>query len=324
MGKLDELRRSALSNIDESMGGGRNEVIPRVLGGGPRSAPARLQGITRSNSAAEIPLEKIVPDPDQPREEFDPEALQRLAESLKTRGQLQPIRVRWVESAERYMIVCGERRWRAAELAGLPTMSCVIADGPVSPSELLALQLVENLLREDLRPLEQAKGFKALMDANGWSGNQLAKSLGVAQPSVVRALALLELPDAIQDQVEGGTLAPATAYELSKVEDPEAQRDLAERVVTEGLNRAEVVEAVREVKATEKSRGGKATGGKGKASKPSKPTRLPAEIKHRGNGGCRVLVQTTAKTVAGDVVAALRELADRLEREAGERAQEAA
>ena len=320
MGKLDELRRSAVSNIDESMGGGRSEAIPRVLVGGPRSAPTRLQGITRSNSAAEIPVEKIAPDPSQPREEFEPEAIERLAESLKTRGQLQPIRVRWSEDIERYTIVCGERRWRAATLAGLPTMSCVIMDAPASPSELLAMQLVENLLREDLRPLEQAKGFRALMDANGWSGNQLAKALGIAQPNVVRALSLLELPVVVQDQVEQGSLAPATAYELSKIEDPEEQRELAARVVTEKLNRAETVEAVKQVAGQAKGRGGT----KARVRTKGKPERLPSEIKERGPAGCRVVITTVARHAMTDVIADLRAVADRLEAEMSTAAQDAA
>ena len=86
-----------------------------------------------------IPIEKIQSDPDQPREEFESEALDRLAESLKVRGQLQPIRVRWDEGRGVYVIIIGERRWRAAVQAGLPTMSCVVHDGSVDPGELLAL-----------------------------------------------------------------------------------------------------------------------------------------------------------------------------------------
>jgi ParB family chromosome partitioning protein len=326
MGKLDELRRSAVSNIDESMGGGRSEVIPRVLVGGPRSAPARLQGITRSNDVAQIPVEKIAPDPDQPREEFDPESISRLAESLKTRGQLQPIRVRWVEEISLYTIVCGERRWRAATLAGLPTMSCVIMDAPASPSELLALQLVENLLREDLRPLEQAKGFRSLMDANGWSGNQLAKALGIAQPSVVRTLALLDLPTVVQDQVEQGSLAPATAYELSKIEDPEEQRELAARVVTEKLNRAETVEAVKQISQgnPRKSRGEGKASGKPTSKAKGKPTRLPAELKHKGPAGCKVTITTAARHTLADVVADLEVIVARLRAELDTTAQDAA
>ena len=210
----------------------------------PRPAGA-LQGVAKSKNAVEVPLDKIVPDPDQPREEFDPEALERLADSLKARGQLQPIRVRWDEARSKYVLICGERRWRAARIAEMTTMSCVVSEGPLDAGELLALQLVENCLREDLQPIEQARAFKALMDKNGWSGNQTAKALGIAQPTVVRALALLELPGLVQDQVEQGTLAPATAYEIGKVEDPETQQEIAARVVSEHLSRSEAIEAVR-------------------------------------------------------------------------------
>jgi ParB family chromosome partitioning protein len=320
MSKLDELRRSALSNIDESMGGNRPAagVMPRAYAGGPQPAPSRLQGITRSNHAAEIPTGKIIRDAGQPREDFSPEAIERLAESLRTKGQLQPIRVRWSEEADRYIIICGERRWRAATLAGLPTMSCVIADAPTTPAELLALQLIENLLREDLRPIEQAKGFRSLMETNGWSGNQLSKALGVNQSTVVRALSLLDLPAVVQEKVEQGGIAPATAYELSKVEDAEVQRDLAERVVAEGLNRSEVAEVVKRVAAKAGGRG--AT----KAKTRGKPARLPAEVRHRSPNGCRVVVHTTGKHAMADVVAALQEFADRLRAEMANSAQDAA
>ena len=267
MGKLDDLRRSALGNIDESMGGGR--TAPAIHGAsppGPRPVSARLQGIVRSVNAAEIPLDRIAPDPDQPREEFEPEALDRLAESLKTKGQLQPIRVRWDEGRGLYVIVAGERRWRAATMAGLKSLACVIADAPAEPGELLALQLIENCVREDLRPIEQAKAFRALMDLNGWSGNQVAKVLGIAQPNVVRALALLDLPAPVQDRVERGELAPSAAYEVSKLEDPDVQAEVATMAVASGMNRAEVVQAVR-AHADRSS-----TRPKGKGGKPKRMT----------------------------------------------------
>jgi ParB family transcriptional regulator, chromosome partitioning protein len=244
MGKLDELRRTGAATAAESMGAG----VPSILGvsaPGPAPVPARLQGIAKAKDVALIPLAKIGPDPDQPREEFDPEALQRLADSLRERGQLQPIRVRWDEGRGQYVIVCGERRWRAAEMAGLPTMSCIIMEGAIEPSELLALQLIENCVREDLKPIEQAKAFRTLMDRNGWSTRDLAAKLAIVQPQIVRTLALLDLPDTIQEKVEQGALAPATAYEISKVEDPAAQAELAARVVAEGLSRQETVAEVR-------------------------------------------------------------------------------
>ena len=207
MGKLDELMKASRGIASESMGRPQAAAaMHRASAPAAAPMPDRLQGIARSKNAAEIPLDKIDRDPDQPREEFDPEALARLAESLRARGQLQPIRVRWDEARSLYVIVCGERRWRAARMAGLPTMSCVIMDGPISPAELLSLQLVENLVREDLKPIEQAKAFRAVMDLNGWSTHDVARELAVDQSSVVRALALLDLPAAVQEQVEQGTL----------------------------------------------------------------------------------------------------------------------
>jgi ParB family transcriptional regulator, chromosome partitioning protein len=244
MGKLDELLQTTGANIDESMGAGRRR--PGVMHSATPSVPDRLAGISRSKDAAEIPTAKIDRDPDQPREEFDEESLARLAESLKARGQLQPIRVRWDEGRGVYVIVCGERRWRAARMAELSTMSCVIVDRPIEAGELLAIQLIENCLREDLRPIEQAKAYRSLMQANGWSGNQLARELSINQSNVARALALLDLPELVQAKVEQGALTPSVAYEVSKLDDPEQQREVAEKAVAEKLTRAEVVAEIRQ------------------------------------------------------------------------------
>ena len=302
MGKLDELLRSGGSNIAESMGAGLERGDKSAL---TSSAPARWQGVAKSKNAVEVPVDKILPDPDQPREEFDPEALERLADSLKARGQLQPIRVRWDDTQGKYVLICGERRWRAARIVGMTTMSCVVTEGPIDAGELLALQLVENCLREDLQPIEQAKAFKALMDKNGWSGNQTAKALGIAQPTVVRALALLELPEPVQEQVERGALAPATAYEIGKVEDPETQREIADRVVSEHLSRAETIAAVR---AAAESSPAKPAKGRtvGRAGKVPMSRTLKA-------AGCRITVEHR-KGVDDELLAlALREALDQVE-----------
>jgi ParB family transcriptional regulator, chromosome partitioning protein len=290
MSKLDEMRRGAGANVGESMGAGR---IPgqAMHGAYPVSGiPARLQGIAKSKDAAEIPIGKIIPDPDQPRKEFTEAELARLVESLKQRGQLQPIRVRWDDGRRAYVIICGERRWRAAERAELPTMTAIIMDGPISPADLLAIQLCENCLREDLKPVEQARAFKALMDQYGWTATQVGRELGIDQSSVSRALKLLELPGPVQEMVEQGAMSAATAYEVSKLDDPDAQREVAGRIVAEDLSRAEAIEAVREAS------GRSAGGGKGKgrgASKagPPKPktfrtavARLTVEPKRTASG----------------------------------------
>jgi ParB family chromosome partitioning protein len=318
MGKLDELMKTSASIAAESMGAGRIPAPMHRASTPPAvpTVPDRMAGLTRSKNAAEIPLARIVPDHGQPREEFDGEAIRRLAESLKSRGQLQPIRVRWDEAMGRYVIVCGERRWRAAGLAGLPTMTAIIMDAPVTPAELRALQLIENCAREDLRPIEQAKAFRSLMDSHGWSTRRLANELAITQSGIVRALSLLDLPSPVQERVEQGDLAPATAYELSKVEDPAARAALAERVVGEDLSRAEAVEAVRKVAGRAKGRGAS----KGKA----RARRLPAELKHRGAGGNRILVRTTARATLADVAADLEAFAARLRAPAEDQTRDAA
>jgi ParB family chromosome partitioning protein len=244
MSKDKDLLNRFGANLAESMGAGRVSV--GQAGRPPASATNRLDGTTRLRAGAEIAVDRIIPDPNQPRTEFDSEAIARLAESLKTHGQLQPISVRWSEDMGRYLIVSGERRWRAATLAGRPTVSAVVVEGERTESQILEMQLIENCLREDLRPVEQAKAFRALMDRNQWPALRLAEVLHLNVASVTRALALLDLPGAVQGRVESGELAPSVAYEISKVEDPGEQAALAERVVSENLSRSETIEAVRQ------------------------------------------------------------------------------
>jgi ParB family transcriptional regulator, chromosome partitioning protein len=249
MSKLEELLKATGANIDASMGAGR---AARPLHGATPTAGAssgRMAGLVRSKDAAEIPLDRIVRDPGQPREEFDEEALARLAQSLRTRGQLQPIRVRWSEEQGAYVVLVGERRWRAARMAGMAALSCVIADSPMTAEEVLAIQMIENALREDLTGMEQAKAYRSLIEANGWSARQLAGELAINPATVTRALALLELPDAVQEQVEQGGLSPAAAYEVSKLERSEDQVAVAQAAVEQGLRRSEVAELAQAVKA---------------------------------------------------------------------------
>jgi ParB family chromosome partitioning protein len=125
----------------------------------------------------------------------------------------------------------------------------VIHDEPLTDAQRLEVQLVENALREDLRPLEQAKAYRRLMEARGWTMTELAAELHVHQTSVGRALALLELPCTVQESVERGALAPASAAEIARLADPAAQAELAAAVVEGGLSRSEVAEAVRAIRA---------------------------------------------------------------------------
>jgi ParB family chromosome partitioning protein len=206
MGKETELLGRFGGNLAESMGAGR---VPRAAGPGVPPAPSsQHDGVARLKAGAEIEVARIDPDPDQPRTEFDPDAIGRLAESLETHGQLQPISVRWSEGMGRYLIVAGERRWRAAVRAGRRTISAVILDPSVPQAKILEMQLVENAMREDLQPIEQARAFRTLMDRNDWTAARLAEALQLTGASVTRALALLDLPCTVQDAVASGELAP--------------------------------------------------------------------------------------------------------------------
>jgi ParB family transcriptional regulator, chromosome partitioning protein len=250
MSKREDLLRAGGANVLASMGTGRGPELPAGLD--PASAirkPAHLEGLARDKSAARISIDRIAADPDQPRREFDPEELERLAESMRTRGQLQPIRVRWSEGQGSYVVIMGERRWRAAKMAGLAELACVVQEEELTPEDRLAVQLVENALRSDLRPLEQAHAYRALMEAKGWSTRQLGAELAIHATTITKALALLELPAEVQDRVEQGGLSPATAYEVSKLEGPEAQAEMAQVAIAEKLTRSEVAEAVKAVKA---------------------------------------------------------------------------
>ena len=197
MSKRNDLMRDS-SNILESMGMG---VPPAGTEASTSLVPPQLRGVDRMREAKMIPLDLIEPDPGQPRKEFDPESLTKLADSLRKRGQIQPVTVCWNDSQAAYVILTGERRWRAARQAGLEKLACIVRDKPLTEGELRAVQLIENCLREDLKPMEQAHAYRDLMTANDWSARRLGEELDLNHATILRALALLELPEDIQQRV---------------------------------------------------------------------------------------------------------------------------
>ena len=229
-------------NVLESMG---NRFSPRQPSLAPTPDPKDI-GRQPAQGFACVDIDQVVPDPNQPRSEFTPEALERMAESIHDRGQLAPIRVRWSEERSKWMIIAGERRWRAAKLAGLPTIECHFHTGDLSPSELLEQQLIENLLREDLKPAEEARAYASLMELNGWNGKQVAERLHVPASQVSRALALLRLPEDIRHRVDAGEISARAAYELSKLENVSQQRQLANRAAMGNLTNVEAARLVRQ------------------------------------------------------------------------------
>jgi ParB family chromosome partitioning protein len=254
MGKLDRLRTEDGGRVLESARGSGGELAPGIDPAAAVRKPARLDGVTRDRDAVRIPVARIERDPAQPREEFEEEALGRLAESLRTRGQLQAIRVRWDEGRGCYVILCGERRWRAAKMVGLADLACVIQEGEMSDEERLSLQLVENALREDLRPVEQARAYRALLERTGCSARDLARELCVSSGTITKALALLGLPEEVQALVNAGDLPASTAYEISRAE-PELVDSLVDRVVLGGMTQERVAREVRRAKPARRGQG---------------------------------------------------------------------
>jgi ParB family chromosome partitioning protein len=192
-----------------------------------------------------IDVSRIIQDTDQPRKEFEADGIARLAASLIKHGQLQPIRVRWDANLKFWVVVHGERRWRAAREAGLERLHCVV--DVTDTDSIFQRQLVENCLREDLRPIEQAHAFRRLMDENGWSYAEVAVELNMTKTSVHRAVSLLSLVGEVRDMVEAGTINPTAAAEISRVE-PERQVELARAVADEEVKTPKVAERARRLR----------------------------------------------------------------------------
>lgn len=180
-----------------------------------------------------LPLSKIEPRTQQPREVFEEDALQTLAESIARYGVIQPITVRPLSSGF-YQIIAGERRWRASRLAGLMEVPVRILQ--VDDRTTAELALVENLQREDLNPIEEAKGYQTLMEDYGLTQEETAKSVGKSRPAIANALRLLTLSPAVLKLVENGDLSAGHARALVTVQDPAVQLEAANEIMAKALS----------------------------------------------------------------------------------------
>ncbi|SIQ14505.1 chromosome segregation DNA-binding protein [Alkalispirochaeta americana] len=188
-----------------------------------------------STSVITVPLDRIHPNPDQPRKTFRQEALQELAQSIQERGVIQPILAEQREDGD-YLIIAGERRWRAARLAGLATIP--LLPGVFSLEEKLEIALIENIQRQDLSPLEEAQAYADLMERTGISQDVLARRLGKSRPAIANSLRLLKLPSAVQEKVSAGDLSAGHARTLlSLSDDASATMDeVARHALDEGFS----------------------------------------------------------------------------------------
>ena len=184
------------------------------------------------NTVSMIAMTELDRNPDQPRREFEESSLQALADSIRQAGVLQPLLV--VEENGRYRIVAGERRFRAARMAGLDAVPCIVRD--FSPAEQMEASLIENLQREDLNPIEEAAAIRQFMDACGYTQDQAAKKLGKSRPAVANSLRLLSLPETVRQDVIAGRISAGHARVLAGLEDEKRQAALAQLVILEGLS----------------------------------------------------------------------------------------
>jgi ParB family transcriptional regulator, chromosome partitioning protein len=203
-------------------------VMKRALGRGLGALlpPTEPEDTTRLR---ELPVESLVPNPQQPRKSFDARALEELAVSIRTSGLLQPLVVR--PRGSQYEILVGERRWRAAQQAGLTRVPVIVREA--SDAEALELGLVENLLREDLNPVEAAQAYQRLLAEFGWTQEELAQRLGKDRSSIANALRLLRLPEPIQEDLRTGRLTMGHARALLGLPSAAAQLRLRERILSQ-------------------------------------------------------------------------------------------
>ncbi|BCB85931.1 chromosome partitioning protein ParB [Phytohabitans suffuscus] len=183
---------------------------------------------------AEIPVESIVPNPKQPRHVFDEEAMEELKTSIQEVGLLQPIVVRELDGGEKYELVMGERRWRAAQATGRDTIPAIVRD--TRDDAMLRDALLENIHRANLNPLEEAAAYQQLLEEFGATHEELAKRIGRSRPQISNTIRLLNLPAQVQRRVAAGVLSAGHARALLGLDDTQSQEDLALRIVAEGLS----------------------------------------------------------------------------------------
>ena len=188
---------------------------------------------TEETELQTLPIAKVEPRLDQPREIFDEQSLQELADSIARYGLIQPITARRLDSGY-YQIIAGERRWRAARLAGLDEVPVRVIEA--DDRRVAELALVENLQREDLNPIEEARGYRALIDEYGLTQEEAAKSVGRSRPAVANAMRLLSLCPAVLKLVEKQTLSAGHARALVPILDDKLQLAAAKEVVDKGLS----------------------------------------------------------------------------------------
>ena len=212
-----------------------------------------------------LPIDKVRPNPDQPRVGFDPNKMAELVASIKRHGIIQPVAVMpGKETAEWYVIVAGERRWRAAKEAGLTEIPVIVLK-KLPPRDLMEFALVENLQREDLLPMEEARAYHTLQSRFGLTADQIAERVGKSRPAVANALRLLNLRTDMQEDVDIGRITPGHARAILSLESPRDQVRLRDAILQNDMNVRQAEQRARQMFDSGSAR-------KGKAKSPSAPS----------------------------------------------------
>jgi ParB family chromosome partitioning protein len=228
-----------------ALGRGLAALIPGAPAPSGTAPSTGLASRRPSDGTRTIAVEEIHPSPGQPRTRFDDARLDELAASIKTQGIIQPliVRTRGQENGGGYELIAGERRWRAAQRAGLHELPAVVRD--VAPTQAFEMAMVENLQREDLNPLEEAAGYQRLIEEFGYTQEQLSERVGKDRSTVANALRLLRLPDSVRGLLAEGRLSMGHARALLGLEVASAMEKLARKIVAGELSVRRVEELVR-------------------------------------------------------------------------------
>lgn len=211
-----------------------------------KKAPKEVENIDTNEKVEEIEIKLIDNNPNQPRKNFDPTALNELAQSIKSYGIIQPILL--TKRNDRYMIVAGERRFRASKIAEKKTIPAIVKD--FTDAEVKEIALLENIQRQDLNPIETARAIKELQDSYGWTQEALSEKLGKSRPAIANSLRLLSLCPEVIELIEQGKLSAGHARSLVVVTNPEVQLKLANQVINNKLTVRDMEKAVKDVENT--------------------------------------------------------------------------
>ncbi len=242
-----------------------------------------------ANSPRQVPIESLIPNPYQPRRVFDTQTMDELVDSIKEKGMLQPMLVRPFDAEGGYQIIAGERRWRAAQRAGIHQVPVVVRD--MSDSESLELGIIENVQRDDLSAVEEAAGYKRLIEDFGHTQEQVARLVAKSRSHIANLLRLMTLPETVLDMVATGQLSMGHARTIVGAKDPST---MAKMIISKGLS----------VRAAEKLTRGVKGGSKRKNKQPTKDTNtlalerdisirlgLSVEIEHKGDKGGELTIK---------------------------------